>query len=71
MAPQETLSADLKIDIYCCNAHSLWQRGSNENANGLVREILPKGMHLSQVRHQQLTHTDQLLNHRPRKVLDF
>ena len=71
MALHQKLSAALKIDIYFCDAHSPWQRGSNENANGLVREFLPKGMDLSQVSHQQLTHIEQLLNHRPRKILDF
>ena len=71
MALHETLSADLKMDIYFCDPHSPWQRGSNENANGLVREFLPKGMDLSQVSHQQLTHIEHLLNHRPRKILNF
>lgn len=43
MALHETLSAELKMDIFFCDPHSPWQRGSNENANGLVREYLPKG----------------------------
>ena len=47
------------------------QRGSNENANGLVREYLPKGIDLSQVTHQQLTAIEHSLNHRPRKILNF
>jgi hypothetical protein len=55
MALHETLSAQLKMDIFFCDPHSPWQRGSNENANGLVREYLPKGMDLSRVTHQQLT----------------
>lgn len=71
MALHETLSADLKIDIYFCDPHSPWQRGSNENANGLVREFLPKGMDLSQVTHQQLTAIEHLINNRPRKILNF
>jgi len=71
MALHETLSAELKMDIFFCDPHSPWQRGSNENANGLVREYLPKGMDLSQVTHQQLTAIEHSLNHRPRKILEF
>ncbi len=71
MAMHETLSAHLKMDIFFCDPHSPWQRGSNENANGLVREYLPKGMDLSKVSHQQLTAIEQSLNHRPRKILNF
>ena len=54
MALHETLSADLKIDIFFCDPHSPWQRGSTENANGLVREFLPKGMDLSPFHYTQL-----------------
>jgi transposase, IS30 family len=71
MALHETLSRQLKMDIFFCDPHSPWQRGSNENANGLVREYLPKGMDLSQVTHQQLTAIEHSLNHRPRKILNF
>lgn len=71
MALHETLSAQLKMDIFFCDPHSPWQRGSNENANGLIREYLPKGMDLSQVSHQQLTAIEHSLNHRPRKILNF
>ena len=71
MALHETLSAQLNMDIYFCDPHSPWQRGSNENANGLVREFLPKGMDLSEVSHQQLTAIEHMLNHRPRKILNF
>lgn len=71
MALHETLSAQLKMDIFFCDPHSPWQRGSNENANGLVREYLPKGMDLSKVTHQQLTAIEHSLNHRPRKILNF
>jgi IS30 family transposase len=71
MALHETLSKNLKMDIYFCDPHSPWQRGSNENANGLVREFLPKGMDLSRVSHQKLTAIEHSLNHRPRKILNF
>ena len=71
MALHETLSADLHMDIFFYDPHSPWQRGSNENANGLVREFLPKGMDLSHVTHQQLTAIEHALNNRPRKILNF
>jgi IS30 family transposase len=59
------------MNIFFCDAHSPWQRGSNENANGLIREFLPKGMDLSDVSHQELTAIEHALNHRPRKILGF
>jgi len=71
MALHETLSAKLNMDIFSCDPHSPWQRGSNENANGLIREFLPKGMDLSNVSHQQLTSIEHALNNRPRKILGF
>jgi IS30 family transposase len=71
MSMHQTLSADLKMDIYFCDPHSPWQRGSNENANGLLREYLPKGTDLSLVSQQQLTAIEHSLNNRPRKILNF
>ncbi len=71
MALHETLSAQLKMDIFFCDPYSPWQRGSNENANGLVREYLPKGMDLSEVSHQQLTAIEHSLDHRPRRILNY
>jgi IS30 family transposase len=71
MALHQTLSASLKLDIFFCDPHSPWQRGSNENANGLIREFLPKGTDLTHVTHQQLTYIEHALNHRPRKILGF
>ena len=71
MALHETLSAKLNMDIFFCDPHSPWQRGSNENANGLIREFLPKGIDLSNVSHQQLTSIEHALNNRPRKILGF
>jgi len=71
MAMHKKLSADLNMDIFFCDPHSPRQRGSNENANGLVREYLPKGMDLSQVSHQQLTAIEESINGRPRKILNW
>lgn len=71
MALHHTLAKRLHMDIFFCDPHSPWQRGSNENANGLIREYLPKGIDLSQATHQQLTSIEYALNNRPRKILGF
>ena len=66
-----SLVKSLHMDILFCAPHSPWQRGSNENANGLIREYLPKGMDLNLASQQQLTSIEYALNHRPRKILGF
>jgi IS30 family transposase len=71
MALHQTLAERLRLDVYFCDPHSPWQRGSNENANGLIREYLPKGLDLSTVPYQQLTSIEFALNNRPRKILGF
>ena len=71
MARRETRSAQLKMGLYFCAAHRPWQRGCNQNTNGLIRQYRPKGMALSQLSHQQLSAIGPALNHRPRKILAF
>ena len=71
MALHHTLAKRLHMDIFFCDPHSPWQRGTNENANGLIREYLPKGADLSLATHQQLTSIEYALNNRPRKILGF
>ena len=71
MALHQRLSKALGIDIFFCAPYSPWQRGSNENTNGLLRQYLPKGTDLSKFTQQQLSNIEFKLNNRPRRILGF
>jgi len=64
-----TLATDIKV--YFCDPQQPWQRGSNENTNGLLRQYFPKGMDLSNVHQNRLNAVAKRLNDRPRETLQF
>jgi IS30 family transposase len=71
MADHQRFSLDTDIKVYFCDPQSPWQRGSNENTNGLLRQYFPKGMDLSNVHQNRLNAVARRLNERPRETLKF
>jgi IS30 family transposase len=71
MADHQRFSLATDIKVYFCDPQHPWQRGSNENTNGLLRQYFPKGMDLSDVSQAKLNAVARRLNERPRKTLDF
>ena len=59
------------FNVYFADPYSSWQRGTNENTNGLLRQYFPKGCDLSRVTDQMLAEAVRKLNHRPRKCLGY
>src|SRR5262245_37543060 len=59
------------VQVYCCDPRSPWQRGSNENTNGLVRQYFPRGTNFARISQAHLNAIALRLNRRPRKTLGF
>jgi IS30 family transposase len=71
MAEHARLAANINIQVYFADAHSPWQKGAIENANGLLRQYLPKGTSLAKYTQAQLDEIAEKLNNRPRECLGW
>lgn len=71
MANHKWLTEHTGMDIYFAHPYSPWERGTNENTNGLIRRYFPKKTDFSNITEQQLKQVQQRLNNRPRKVLGY
>lgn len=70
-AAHQTIAEQLDIDFYFAKPYHSWQRGANENLNGLVRQYFPKNMAFHTIDHNQIKHVIHTLNNRPRKRFGF
>ena len=71
MAQQARLTTDIGLAVYFCDPHSPWQRGTNENTNGLLRQYFPKGTDMGRYSKKEINVVAQTLNSRPRKTLGW
>jgi len=71
MAKHKLLTLKTGVDVYFAHAYSSWERGTNENTNGLIRRFFPKGTNFNLITEKQLQAVEDWLNNRPRKVLGY
>ena len=70
-ARHQTVAKKLKCDYYFCHPYSSWERGLNENINGLIRQYIPKGSSFENLTPKDIQRIENRLNHRPRKTLGW
>jgi IS30 family transposase len=71
LALHQKITEQIGTRVFFCDPHSPWQRGSNENMNGLLRDYFPKGTDLRTITADVLARVADEINHRPRKTLDW
>ena len=71
MPAHKVFAVDTEIAVYFCDSSSPWQRGTNENTNGLLRQYFPEGKPMGMYSQSQLNEIASKLNTRPRKTLKF
>ena len=71
MYEHELFTKNTEVQVYFADPQSPWQRGTNENTNGLIRDFFPKGTDFSTVSTREIKRVQRLLNERPRKVLNW
>lgn len=70
-AGHEKVASALRADFYFAHPYASWERGTNENTNGLIRQYFPKGMDFTTITQQEISHVMKRLNNRPRKRLAY
>jgi len=71
MSQHKLFTKDTKIQVYFADPHSPWQRGTNENTNGLLRQYFPKGIDFRRVSKREILRVQEQVNGRPRKALNY
>ena len=71
LARYDKIQLELNMPVYFCDPHSPWQRGTNENTNGLLRQYLPRRLDFRTLTQADLDAIAQELNERPRQTLEF
>jgi len=71
MADHKKFTISTKMQVFFCDPNSPWQRGTNENTNGLIRGFFPKGTDFNEITNQKIRWVQEALNERPRETLDF
>jgi IS30 family transposase len=71
MADHKKFTISTKMQVFFCNPNSPWQRGTNENTNGLIRGFFSKGTDFNEITNHKTRWMQEALNERPRQTLDF